>query len=478
MTSADAPSWTTVMDRFRPEALAVREAAFIIPGAGAERVYMTNLGPTVYRMGTSGYADGHDVSQQTAMISSGNMTSLTLTPPINAPTRLAEDPADAETVYMASGNEGIHRVVSGKDTGRYTAANAPLSGEWGSTVYEVAFDGGGNMWVGGNGIDNKDIMVLPAEKLRLDPAAVTAGDWIIPSIPDYEGGMDMRIFHCRHSPMTFIFDAGGTNLLVAYHNGGTPSTFSDDRVMVWKSFTDKDGKEFTPHRCTAIAEDRHGRVWIGTTGGVMELSEPEKAIDPTLTVRRLKVAHNDGTSLADYLAETDVVLDISVDGANRKWIATNSSGLYLVNDEGNEIISRFTAANSPLPDDRVNAVYADELSNTVYVATPYGVMEHGGSSAPPAEDYSSIRVYPNPVTPEFTGSVTIEGLVEGSVVKIADASGAVVWQGRAEGGMALWPAENSAGRRVASGVYYVLPSPSSQSGSSAAPVAAKILVIN
>ncbi len=123
-------------------------------------------------------------------------------------------------------------------------------------------------------------------------------------------------------------------------------------------------------------------------------------------------------------------------------------------------------------------MWANELSNTVYVATPYGVMEHGGSSAPPADDYSSIRVYPNPVTPEFTGAVTIEGLVEGSVVKIADASGAVVWQGRAEGGMALWPAENSAGRRVASGVYYVLPSPSAQSWSSAAPVAAKILVIN
>lgn len=478
MTGGNANTWITAMDRFRPEALAVREAAFIIPGASPERIYFTNLGPTVYRTGVSGYADGHDVSQQAAMISDHNYTTITLSPPINAPTRLAEDPADPTAVYMASANEGIHRVIGGKDTGNYTATNAPLSGEWGTAVYELSFDGGGNLWAGGNGIENNDIIILPSEKLKLDPSAITLSDWIIPAIPGYKSGMDIRIFHCLHSPITFIFDTGESGLLVAYHNGATPSLFSDDKVMVWKSFTDQDGKEFTPHRCTSIAEDHNGKVWIGTSGGVMEISDPEKAIDPTMTVRRLKVAHNDGTSLADYLAETDVVLDISVDGSNRKWLATNYSGLYLVNDEGNETINRFTAANSPLPADRVNAVYADELSNTVYVATPYGVMEYGGTATPPAENYSSIRVYPNPVTPEFTGTVTIDGLLDGSVVKIADSSGSVIWQGRAEGGMAQWPAENSSGRRVASGVYYLLPSPSSQSESSAVPVAAKIVVIN
>ena len=477
MVSSGGASWTTAMQRFRPEALAVKEAAFIIPGAVPEHVYFTNLGPTVYRMGISDYTDGHDVEQQAAMIAHNYLSSLTLTPPLKSPTRLAEDPADPSMVYMGSGNEGISRVADGKVTGVYSASNAPLSGEWGSTVFELSFDNGGNLWVAGNGIDNQDIIILPADKLRLDPAAVSAADWIIPSIPDHDLNMDIRIFHCRQSPMTFIFDTGDSNLLIAYHNGGTPSTFSDDRVMVWKSFTDQDGREFTPHRCTSIAEDRNGRVWIGTSGGVMEISNPEKAIDPSMTVRRLKIAHNDGTSLADYLVETDVVLDISVDGANRKWLATGASGLYLVNDEGNEIISRFTAANSPLPADRVNAVYCDALANTVYVATPCGVMEYGGTAAPPAGNYSSLHIYPNPVTPDFTGEVTVEGLTEGSLVKIADSSGAVVWQGRAEGGMVRWPAQTSAGRRVASGVYYLLPSPA-ESTVQAAPVVAKILVVN
>ena len=58
--------------------------------------------------------------------------------------------------------------------------------------------------------------------------------------------------------------------------------------------------------------------------------------------------------------------------SNRKWVATQSSGVYLLNDYGNEIVRHFTSDNSPLPDQRVNAVYADVLSNSVFFATPGG----------------------------------------------------------------------------------------------------------
>lgn len=94
----------------------------------------------------------------------------------------------------------------------------------------------------------------------------------------------------------------------------------------------------------------------------------------------------------------------------------------------------------------------------------------------PSDSFSSVRVYPNPVTPEYGGIVTVDGLMDGSLVKIADSSGAVVWQGRAEGGMITWNIENSAGRRVRSGVYYVLAS--SNAGGSSKGAVAKIMVIN
>lgn len=470
--------WSVAMDRFIPHSLAVSEAAFFIPGASDERIYITNLGPTVYRMGISGWTDGRNVNQQAALISGSEIKSITLSQPLNAPTRLAENPADPSTVFMATGNSGIHKVTAGKDMGTYNGSNAPLSDTWGAAVYDVAFDRDGNLWAGGGGLENdRSIMILPAAKVALNPSEIKTTDWMVPYIPDHSWGMDMRIFHTTQSPVTFAFDVADSKLLLAYHNNSTPSQFTDDRILSWDSFTDQDGKSFTPHRCTAIAEDANGAVWIGTSSGVFVINNPADAVNPAMTVRRLKMSHDDGTNLADYFAETDIVLDIAVDGANRKWIATAASGLYLLNADGTEILRHFTSSNSPLPDDRVNAVYADPLSNTVYVATPLYVMAYGSDASRPAADYSSIRVYPNPLTPEHTGPVTIDSLTDGSLVKIADSSGSVVWQGRAEGGMVQWPAQNSSGARVSSGVYFVLPSPSS-SDSSVSSVAAKIVVIN
>lgn len=102
-------------------------------------------------------------------------------------------------------------------------------------------------------------------------------------------------------------------------------------------------------------------------------------------------------------------------------------------------------------------------------------MEYGSDATKPADSFSDIKIYPNPVTPEYGGDVTIEGLMDGSLVKIADSAGAVVWQGRAEGGMITWNTENSAGRRVRTGVYYVFVS--SNASESAKGATAKLMIV-
>ena len=190
------------------------------------------------------------------------------------------------------------------------------------------------------------------------------------------------------------------------------------------------------------------------------------------------MSHDDGTGLADYFLESDMVTDISVDGGNRKWVATGSSGLYLLSADGSEAVEHITDDRCPLLDDNeVKAVYASAVDNTVLIGTRNGLLEYGGTASAPADSYSAVKVYPNPVTPETSGDVTVSGLTEGSLVKISDASGRVVWQGRAEGGMLRWPVENSAGRRVASGVYYVLAS-SGRDVTPARGAVARILVVN
>lgn len=120
---------------------------------------------------------------------------------------------------------------------------------------------------------------------------------------------------------------------------------------------------------------------------------------------------------------------------------------------------------------------ADPHSNMVYIGTDKGLVSYSSDSAPAAEDYSDVYAYPNPVRPDYTGWVTITGLMDNSLVKITDTAGNIVAQGKSEGGLYLWDVCNMSNQRVRSGVYFVFASQNEGSSASGKPVT-KIMVIN
>jgi hypothetical protein len=71
-------------------------------------------------------------------------------------------------------------------------------------------------------------------------------------------------------------------------------------------------------------------------------------------------------------------------------------------------------------------------------------------------DSKSLYIFPNPVPPNFGGSIAIRGLAENSIVKITELTGRLVYQTRAQGGQATWNGRDYKGQRRASGVYLVL----------------------
>jgi hypothetical protein len=68
----------------------------------------------------------------------------------------------------------------------------------------------------------------------------------------------------------------------------------------------------------------------------------------------------------------------------------------------------------------------------------------------------NIVVYPNPVRPSTNEIVTIEGLVDGTVVKILSSSGRSIWSATSIGGSVRWNCCDMSGNRVASGVYHIV----------------------
>ena len=156
------------------------------------------------------------------------------------------------------------------------------------------------------------------------------------------------------------------------------------------------------------------------------------------------------------LLETEFVSVITVDGANRKWIGTQTGGVYLISPDGREQVHHFTAANSPLPSDNIVAIVIDGISGDVYIATDRGIMSYRSDATEGADENTCATVFPNPVHSTYAGPIAITGLVRDSEVKITDVSGNLVYRTTSLGGQAMWTGNDMSGNRVATGVYLVL----------------------
>ena len=77
--------------------------------------------------------------------------------------------------------------------------------------------------------------------------------------------------------------------------------------------------------------------------------------------------------------------------------------------------------------------------------------------------------------PDYSGHITVAGLMDNSLVKITDSMGNLVYSGRSTGGMFVWDGLNSEGSRVNTGVYYVFASQNENDKSSGC--VTKILVV-
>ena len=280
----------------------------------------------------------------------------------------------------------------------------------------------------------------------------------------------------KRRPGLGLFMSDYSDLRAIVDTKGTVNT-ADDQIHYLQNVLTQDGNTVGSLVNTYMVEDLEGDIWIGTTEGIFVVKDLNESIGQSqLHVVRPKVARNDGTVYADYLLSTDVINGIAVDPLNRKWVSTEASGLFLVSADGTEILENFTNTNSPLPTNQIWGVYCNPNGNEVYVNTAAGSYIYNSTAAPAAEDYSEVYAYPNPVRPDYEGWITIQGLMDNSLVKIADAQGNVVAQGMSEGGMYVWDGCNAAGERVRSGVYMVLASQSSGESSSGA--VTKIVVIN
>lgn len=417
------------------------------------------------------------------------------------PTGLAIDPMDKDMVYCGSILNGILRLnladpAKSLRLGLKTDAAAGKNGFIGVTdppstssisdytpFSAPAFDASGYMWVAFNNLNEKlmELWYWSPEDRKATTSASNYRPMKKLDLKGMRGANTINVLPLKYSSnRNIIAISGGVKSFALIDHKGTIDNTADDKIYLFsENISDRDGNKVELGYYKALYEDPStGNLWVGTDEGVFYFN-PRQVIDSNeVKVTRVKVARDDGTSLADYLLDGANINMITADGQGRKWFATKGGGITCTSASGAEVLKVYTSDDTLLPSDYVYGLAYNPANNSMMISTDSGLAELflSGTSAD-AEGEDAV-VYPNPVRPDYYGYVTIEGLEDGALVKITDSGGNLIKElGFADGGTIQWDVTNLNNKRVRSGVYYVLASGGldSSGGFSAA---AKILVVN
>ncbi|MEC5164547.1 hypothetical protein RCH18_000263 [Flavobacterium sp. PL11] len=352
---------------------------------------------------------------------------------------IAINPQDNDEVYISSFYSGLLKVVKDVPTQLLTPQN---TGPNGLENIEIAnnpndirvnnpvFDAAGNLWTT-NSLVKKALKVLR-----------TNGQWqsysLVSVLPDLTsfGGLvidknNIKWIASRRGVIGFD-EKGGILKLISEGSeiGNLPSR--DVR---------------------SIAIDNRNQLWIGTNKGLRVLPNVSSyQTEGQLTTNPIIIMDD---NLPQELLYEQFITDIAVDGANNKWIGTADSGLFLLSPNGQETKYHFTINNSPLPSNIINDIDINSITGEVFIATSKGLVSFKGTATSANEDLNNVYVYPNPVRPEYQGTVKITGLLDKATIKIADIAGNLVYENTAEGGTIEWDTTAFGNYKVASGVYMI-----------------------
>jgi len=358
--------------------------------------------------------------------------------------RVVADPADPDRYFVSSWGNGLYEFRNSTLINNFNQYNSPLSsiipGDNYTRICGLAFDRTGNLWITQSGVSG-NLRVLKTDgtwtSTTVNLNVPVVGDIVID-----DNGYIWTLLPRGHG-------------MLVYDPAKTPGDISDDRYLRLQ-VEDAEGHVMT--NLFSAARDRDGNIWVGTDMGPAVYYTPGKIFESNLKAVRVKVPRNDGSGLADYLLGTETITSIAVDGANRKWFGTMSSGAYLVSEDGRTQLHNFSSANSPILSDNIVKINISSESGEVWFGTSAGIISFRGDATEGKDDYTGMYVFPNPVREDFDGPVTVTGLVEGSSVKITDISSNLVYETISNGGQAQWDLKNYRGKRVSSGVYLIFAS--------------------
>lgn len=360
--------------------------------------------------------------------------------------RITINPNNENQVFISSFFSGLLKLENDLPSILYDQSNTgtdglkPVNGQGPENIWVngAAYDTAGNLWMNSS-IQKKGLVVFQANG----------------QLKSY----DMESIYAQLSKFRLgrlVVDKNNTKWMVSWRDGIIG--FNENYNNRLRSISDKiDGGNLPSFEVKALAIDNRNQLWIGTLNGLRVLSSvdnflTEEPMNPEAIIFNEII---DGNPVAQELLYQQSITDIVVDGANNKWIGTADSGVFLVSPNGQQTIYHFDATNSPLPGNSINDIDISGATGEVFFATTKGMVSFKGTATDANANLNNVFVFPNPVRPEYYGTVKVSGLLDQAHVKITDIEGNLVYETISEGGTIEWDTMAFGKYKVASGVYMI-----------------------
>ena len=358
-------------------------------------------------------------------------------------------------LYVGTWNNGLLELEYDEDLGNYalvkehnyetssgnlqTISSDTSDGNYGwLRVKDVVVDDNGLVWIT-NSLVNKCLAFMN-----------TDGQWQSYNITSYNtqnSHLGDLLIDNQGKKWFFIAKGGG---MIVYDDNGTPENTNDDNN---KHLNTSAGQGNLPSNTVySLAIDNDGEVWVGTDKGLAVFYDTDEVFGLNGDAQQVLV---EADGYVEPIIANESVTAIAIDGANRKWFGTKSSGVFVYSADGSQQMEHFTQENSPLLSNTINHISIDNSSGEVFISTDKGLISYKGEATAGEKQHGNVLVYPNPVKENYNGPIAIKNVVENANIKITDIKGKLIKTTTAFGGQAIWDGKNKYGERANTGVYLV-----------------------
>jgi hypothetical protein len=237
---------------------------------------------------------------------------------------VAVDPTDTSHVYLGSWGKGVVHLHRGQFVERWDATNSPLGPALASTSNDVRVGGltfaqDGTLWATASLATNNLYKRTPD------------GTWTAYSLGQFSG----------EAIKDLALDEDGRVWMISRTKGIVCAEVDGSSVQVRRITSGAGDGNLPSPDVQALAFDQDGELWVGTTDGLAVIYTPYNVFNPGRSIDAQPILREENGVVQKVLG-SERISCIAVDGGNRKWVGTQSGGLFLLSPDGLEELMHLT----------------------------------------------------------------------------------------------------------------------------------------